>query len=135
MTSLFLAALAAPLALQAAPADPGIPAPDKPATFADLPIGEATAPRCGVAFATLEGWQKSGDPRGADWPSMADSGGREFFVVAMARLMDARALSREDVMRLVEHEVASHSADEGAAIAAMLPACLSLLDVSGIAGG
>ena len=129
MTSLLFAALAAPLALQAAAA-----APAKPASLAELPVTEATAPRCGVAFATLEGWQKSGDPRGSEWPAVAETGGREFFVVAMARLMDAYALDREDVTRLVQTEVARHEADGGAAIKAMLPACLTLLEATNAAG-
>lgn len=125
MTSLFLAAFAAPLALQGAPATPA-----KPATLADLPVTEATAPRCGVAFATLEGWQKSGDLRGQEWPTVGETGGREFFVVAMVRLMDAYSLSREDVSRLVQSEVARHEADGGEAVKAMLPACLTLLEAT-----
>ena len=125
MTSLLLAAFVAPLALQAAPS-----APAKPATLEDLPVTEATAPRCGVAFATLEGWQKSGDPRGEEWPAVAETGGREFFVVAMVRLMDAYSLDREDVTRLVQAEVARHEADSGEALKAMLPACLTLLEAT-----
>ncbi|EAQ28928.1 hypothetical protein NAP1_15053 [Erythrobacter sp. NAP1] len=126
MTLPLLAAIAAPLALQAAPA----PDAAKPATLEDLPVTEATAPRCGVAFATLEGWQKSGDPRGSEWPTMTETGGREFFVVAMVRLMDTYALNREDVTRLVQSEVARHEADGGEAVKAMLPACLTLLDAT-----
>lgn len=128
MASLLIATLLAPLALQAATQEP-LPAP---ATLAELPIAEATFPRCGIAFATLEGWQKSGDPRGRNWPDMATSGGREFFVVAMARLMDARGLTREDIERLVVAEVASHEADNGNAVEAMMPACMALLRSSGL---
>ncbi|MHA7820993.1 MAG: hypothetical protein ACX930_15205 [Erythrobacter sp.] len=130
MTIAFIAAFAAPLALQAATAAPS----DKPATFSDLPVAEATAPRCGIAFASVEGWQEAGDPRGEEWPVIADLGAREFFVVAMARLIDMRGLTREDIMRLVEAEVAAHDADGGAAIVAMMPACLALLETSGIQG-
>lgn len=129
MIAHLIAALAAPIALQAAPAATQEAA--KPATFAQLPVTDATAPRCGVAFATLEGWQKSGDPRGSEWPAMSEVGGREFFVVAMARLMDAHSLDRDDVVRLVQAEVARHDADNGAAVEAMLPACLALLGTSG----
>lgn len=128
MTFSLIAALAAPLALQAAAAAPA----EKPATFSDLPVTEATGPRCGVAFAEVADWQKSGDPRGQAWPDLAAAGAQEFFVVAMARLMDARGLTREDIVRLVQTEVAAHDADNGAAIEAMMPACLMLLESSGI---
>lgn len=125
----FLTALVAPLALQAATVTPA-----KPATLADLPITASTAPRCGIAFAMVDGWQAAGDPRGAAWPNIAEAGGREFFVVAMARLIDSHGLEREDISRLVEAEVARHQADNGEAVAAMMPACLSLLETSGIQG-
>lgn len=130
MTISLIAAFAAPLALQAATAAPA----DKPATFSDLPVTEATAPRCGIAFATVEGWQNTDDPRGNEWPRIASTGAKEFFVVAMARLIDSQGLTREDIMRLVEAEVAAHDADGGAAITAMMPACLALLETSGIQG-
>ena len=52
----------------------------------------------------------------------------------MARLIDAQALEREDVRRLVAAEVERHKADDGAAVAAMMPACLALLESSGIKG-
>ena len=122
-----LALLALPLALQAAPVEATPPAL---ADIADLPIEEATAPRCGLACGFVEGWQESGDPRGENWPDIASSGAREFFVRAMVRLIDAYGLEREDVMRLVQNESKRHEADNGAAIEAMLPACLALLETS-----
>lgn len=129
-----LTALMAPLALQAATTQPHAQAPAKPQSLADVPITESTAPRCGIAFAMVDGWQNAGDPRGNPWPNIANAGGREFFVVAMARLIDSQGLEREDISRLVDFEVARHRADNGEAIAAMMPACLSLLETSGIQG-
>ena len=133
MTVSVLAAIALPLALQGAAAA-AQPAPP-PQSLADLSVIEATAPRCGIAFAVVEGWQGADDPRGRAYPPMASNGGREFFVVAMARLMDARSLTREDVMRMVALELDRHKADDYAAIDAMMPACLALLQSSGIEGG
>lgn len=130
MITTLIAAFAAPLALQAATAAPA----DKPETLSDLPVTQATAPRCGIAFASVEGWQASDDPRGMQWPDIASSGAKEFFVVAMARLIDAHGLTRDDVTRLVQAEIAAHDADGGAAIEAMMPACLALLETSGIQG-
>ncbi len=133
MHTAFLAFIAAPLAMQAAPAptaDAAQGAPPSLNAFSELPIEESTAPRCGIAFATVEGWQNGGDPRGQQYPNIEEAGGREFFVRAMVGLIDKYSLEREDVMRLVEREVEAHEADEGAAIEAMMPACLALLQVS-----
>ena len=129
MSTPFLAAIAASLALQGAASAQSEPL-EKPAQFSDLPVEEATAPRCGVAFGFVEGWQETDDPRGEKWPDIASSGAREFFVRAMVGLIDAYGLEREDVTRLVNNESKRLEADNGAAIEAMLPACLALLETS-----
>ncbi len=145
LTANMIALLLAPLALaQALP--PPAPAPDgattqntgpadapnsdKPASLADLPIQQATAPRCGIAFAIVQGWQDQADPRGEAWPAINQGKGREFFVVAMARLSDDYNLTNEDVTRLTLAEVERLSAQNGQAVSAMMPACLTLLDIS-----
>ena len=128
MTALLSIAALLPLALQGAIA----PATPAPRNLSDLPVIEAAAPRCGIAFAVVEGWQNAGDPRGGAWPVMTATGAREFFVVAMARLMDARGLTREDEMQMVAVEMDRHAADNGVAVASMMPACLVLLEGSGI---
>lgn len=122
--ALYSAALAcaAPAAAQDAPA-PGLPAP----SLDDFPITQTTPLRCGIAFAVVEGWQNAQAEREKSWPAMAEVGGREFFVRAAAQLMDARGLDRDDLTAIVEAEVDSHLADDGAAVDAMMPACLELL--------
>ena len=102
----------------------------KPTSLADLPITQATAPRCGIAFAIVQGWQDQADPRGEEWPAIDQVKGREFFVVAMARLIDDYNLTNEDVTRLTRAEVERLSAQNGEAVIAMMPACLTLLDIS-----
>jgi hypothetical protein len=117
---------AAALALQAAPDAP--PAAQRPAINLDeLPVAQATAARCAIAFATISRWQKSGEARGSAYPDMETTGGREFFVQAMAQLMDAAELTREDILTLASREVEANSTPEGEArLAAMMPACLML---------
>lgn len=132
MTLSLIAALTAPFALQAAtPA----PEPAKPSTFADLSIEEATAPRCGVAFAIVQGWQGAGDVRGGAWPDMQEAGAREFFLSAMVRLIDSYSLERSDVVQLVQAERARHQATDFASVEAMMPGCLILLGSAAPQGG
>ncbi|MEM7779289.1 MAG: hypothetical protein AAF697_02735 [Pseudomonadota bacterium] len=123
MTMPLLASFVAPLvALQTAPATAA-----KPSSLAEVPVEQATAPRCGIAFAIVQGWQAVGDPRGEEWPAMEATDGREFFVQAMARLIDLYSLDQADVQRLVQVELTRHEADDGEAIQSMMPACLALL--------
>lgn len=128
--------LAALLALQAAapdvapaPADPAAPAVSLDA----LPLEQAATARCAIAFATVSRWQKSGDARGSAYPDMETSGGREFFVQAMAKLMDDAGLTREDVMTLSFEEVERNETAEGTErVAAMMPACVLMKSAAGL---
>ena len=139
MTLNLLSALAATLLLQAAPdaaatavttgasTEPAITA------FDQLPIEEAAAPRCAIAFATVGRWQRASDPRGADFPDMENDGGREFFVRTMANLMDGRGLSRSEVAGMLTNEAEALDNDEGAErVAAMMPACLLMKQAAGL---
>lgn len=133
MTLLPLMAFAAMIALQPAPGNDGTAgdsAAAAPVSFDEIPITQATAPRCGVAFAVAQGLQDAGDERASDWPDLKAAGGQEFFVRAMANLMDARALDRPAVVTLVEAEVARHRADDYAQLSQMMPGCLLLLEAS-----
>ena len=123
---------AAALALQAAPDAP--PAAQRPAINLDeLPVAQATAARCAIAFATISRWQKSGEERGSAYPDMETTGGREFFVQAMAQLMDAAELTREDILTLASRQVEANSTPEGEArLTAMMPACLMLKSAAGL---
>lgn len=134
MTTSLIAALALPFALQATAQATG-QAPETPTTFADLSVEEATAPRCGMAFAIVQGWQEAGDERGNAWPGMKEADAREFFLRAMVRLIDRYSLERSDVTRLVNAEKARHQRDNFTSVEAMMPACLILLDASSTQGG
>ena len=126
------------LALQSAPA--GAPPagsteaePTPIASLDELPIEQATAPRCAIAFALVSRWQKSGDPRGAGYADLEADGGREFFVQAMAVLMDATGMTREQVSTLTFYEVGQLDNPDGEQrLAAMMPACLLLKQSAGL---
>lgn len=108
-------------------------ATDQPPSLDALPIEQAAAARCAIAFAAVSRWQKSGDARGQAYPDIEADGGREFFVRTMARLMDDAGLTRDDVMALAFREVESNENAEGEArIAAMMPACQMMKSAAGL---
>lgn len=122
-----------PFALLAQPL-PDAPAKPSPISSLDeLPIEQATAPRCGLVFALVSRWQKSGDERGSAWPDMESEGGREFFVRAMADLMDTTGMNRDQVSALIYAEMAELGTPEGEGrIKAMMPACMALKQSAGL---
>ncbi len=126
MHTLLLASLAPALLAQAATNPPPL------TDLSQLPITEATAPRCAIVFALVGQWQKAGEERGRTWPDMETNGGREFFVQAMAQLMDARALDREALLGLVARESERLQGEGDARIAAMMPSCLSIKQAAGL---
>ena len=130
MTLSNISALILPLALQTAEA-----ASNKPVSLAEISVEEATAPRCGMAFGIVQGWQEAGDKRGTAFPSMKQANAREFFLRAMVRLIDRYNLERSDVVRLVEAETLRYESDNFASVKAMMPACLILLDAAFPKGG
>lgn len=137
MPNILLASLIAPLALQGAPAAPAETevSGDGPriTSISQLPIEQAAAPRCGLAFAVVGRWQNMGDPRGAEYESMETGGGREFFVRTLAKLMDDLELSREEISAMVMRDANALAAEgDGEQVAAMMPACLMLKDASGL---
>ena len=129
--------LAAALALQAAPAtapssgDPS--APQSAITLDQLPIAQAAAARCAIAFATVSRWQKAGDPRGSAYPDVETGAGREFFVQVMAKLMDEAGLTRDNVVALAFDGVEDHDKPDGAErVAALMPACQTMKSAAGL---
>lgn len=128
--------LAAALALQGAPAPAAptpVPPPAETITLDDLPIDQAAAARCAIAYATLGRWQATGDARGRGFADVASGGGREFFVQVMARLMDDAGLTRAHVQSLAARGFAENDTPEGAQrIKAMLPACELMKSAAGL---
>jgi hypothetical protein len=85
--------------------------------------------RCAAAFAVVSNRQTNGDRGAQQWPVLGTRG-REFFVRAMAQLMDTSGLDRDGITALVSTEtktmVAKGEVDQ------VMPTCLSMLEASGI---
>ena len=128
MLSLFLAAAL----VQTAP-DTVFPAPAPVETEpVDLPIAQQTALRCAVAIALATERQRLDKAQDQNWPDLlANQRGREFFVRSFAKLMDDTGLSRED-LALRGHKEAEQLASEDDRLDAIMPACLLMLDASGL---
>ena len=102
--------------------------PSEPVIALDqLPLETSTAPRCALAFAQVGRWQREGDARGDPYADVEQGGGLEFFVRAMAQLMDDAGLTRGELVMLVGREMEALAGPGAEArIAAMMPACTLL---------
>lgn len=125
-------AVIAAIALQSAAADPA-PDASEPTTLDAFSVESSTAPRCGIAFAVVSRWQKSGWPRADEYPDMDKEGGREFFVQAMNDLMERESLSEAQLATVVGNEVERLDSPEGVErIDALMPECLRLKQAAGL---
>ena len=115
---LLLAALAALLPLAGA-------AQEAP----QLSLEQKTLVRCSAAFALAANLQESGDKSVREIPELR-ARGQEYFVRAMATLMDQTGLGREAVAALLKAEVGALA--EGDALAKAMPPCLVSLETSGL---
>jgi hypothetical protein len=110
--------LAAALALQAAPAAPP-----------NLSQEDRALLRCSAAFALVAEGQAKGNAAAKKWPPV-EVRGREFFVRALARLMDATGLDRGGISQLVGAE--AQAIWDNGEVEKVMPACLVMLDASGV---
>lgn len=120
LASVLIAAQPAPQS--APPVAPIAPVPE-------LSQDSRTALRCSAAFALVSFNQAAGDPAAARWPDV-DERGREFFVRALARLMDETGIDREGAAELARRE-AQHLL-EAQEVDKVMPSCLAMLDASGL---
>lgn len=127
MTALISATLL--FALQSA----GTPAPAETPLPA-LSLEQQSGLRCAAAFALVAQAQaqaqSTGDATALAYPALGERG-REFFVRTAARLIDDTGLDRDDVARLLSAE-AGRLAQEQGALDRTMPACLMLLEASGL---
>ena len=94
---------------------------------APLTLPQATALKCSAAFALGAAAQGRGE--GREWPALAERG-REFMVQSSARIMDETGRSRDAVA--LELTAQAKALTAPGALAAAMPACLLLLDASGL---
>ena len=112
------ALLSAALALQAAPAEPV------------LTQEQRAVVRCSSALAILVEGQANGNPAAKKWPPLDETRAREFFVRALAQVMEQTGLDRAGINRLANRE-AQDLWDKGD-IEKVLPSCLAMLEASGL---
>jgi hypothetical protein len=94
-----------------------------------LSLEQQAALRCSAAFAVMARHQAQGSSFALQYPALAERG-REFFVLTAAKLMDDTALSREVLSEHLAREAARFQ--DRAMLEAQMPACLLLLDASGL---
>jgi len=83
--------------------------------------------RCSAAFALVAERQERREPRALAFPPLRERG-REFFVRAMAKLMDEARLDRARVTEALTREAVAMRV--GSAADDVMPACLAALDAS-----
>lgn len=105
------------------------PSPQTPVETVRLTQENKAAIRCSAAFAMVAHGQSTGNAAAQKWPDLGTRG-REFFVVALAQLMDDTGLDRAGVTQLMTAE-AQRLWDSGE-IDQVMPACLLMLEASGV---
>jgi len=120
--SMLTTLLAAALALQSSP---GAAAPEP----APLSQENRALLRCAAAFALVANAQGNGDRVAQQWPALG-ARGREFFVRAMAQVMDASGLDRAGIAQLAGKEAEALKAS--GEIGKVMPSCLLMLEAAGI---
>lgn len=119
-TALLAPVLVAALALQAAPA-PVAPDP------APLSQENRALVRCAAAFALVAQGQVAGDPPAKAWPDLSVRG-REFFVRAMAQLMDETGRDRAGIAALANAE--AQALTTSGDLHKVMPSCLLMLEAA-----
>jgi hypothetical protein len=114
---MFTSIIAAALALQPAATPPALSQEDRALL------------RCAAAFAVVSNRQASGDTAAREWPALGTRG-REFFVRAMAQLMDTSGFDRDGITALVSSEAKAMVAK--GEVDRIMPTCLTMLEASGV---
>ena len=123
------------LAAQSAPqpAPQPAPPPEPAAEPAPLSLESRTALRCSAAFAIVADGQARGNKDALVWPALGERG-REFFVRTSARVMDDTGMDRAAVANELQTQAQElwESGGLGGKIGQVMPACLLLLEASGV---
>ncbi len=120
---------AALLLAQAGPGAALTPIADEVSSAADLSSENRAIVRCSAAFSLIAYGQESGNADAQKWPAMSERG-REFFVRALAGLMDETGLNRDGVSELVANE--AQALINNGNLNDVMPACLLMLETSGV---
>lgn len=115
------------LALATAPIPVATEAPAPVAV--PLSLEDRTLLRCSAAFAIVAHGQSNGDEGALAWPQLGTRA-REFFVRALAQLIDRTGLDRDGVAQLAKDEAIG--LQERGEVDQVMPACLVMLESSGV---
>lgn len=96
---------------------------------ASLSLENRTLLRCAAAFALLSRAQEAGEEASQKWPELGDRG-REFFVRALAQVMDQSAMGREEISQATGDE--AQKIQQTGELDKIMPACLLMLENSGV---
>jgi hypothetical protein len=104
------------------------PSAENAAAPAKITQEDRAALRCSAAFAIVGARTGQADSE-KQWPQISERG-REFFVVALAGIMDERGLDRA----MIEREVRSEAAKlvQSGEVDKVMPACLLMLQAAGL---
>jgi hypothetical protein len=106
-----------------------VPLAAQVATPAPLTLEQRTMVHCSAAFALVANRQQGGEQEALAFPALADRG-REYFVRAMASLIDSAGLDRTAVAALLDAE--ARNLAESKALYKAMPGCLLALEASGL---
>lgn len=96
---------------------------------APLTLQQQTTVRCAAAFALVAEGQANGNDAALKHPELGTRG-KEFFVRALAQLMDETGMDRAAISALMSAESQRLWDEDG--VDEVMPGCLLLLDASGI---
>lgn len=94
-----------------------------------LTLEQRTMVHCSATFALVANRQQAGEAEALAFADVSERG-REYFVRAMASLMDSAGLDRAAVASLLDSEARSLADSE--ALYRAMPACLLALEASGL---
>jgi hypothetical protein len=114
-------------ALALAVATPAVAQQARPAP--QLTGDQRTLLHCAATFALVSGRQHAKDPQALAFPDVTERG-REYFIEAMAQLMDDTGLDHDAIKALVTQEAAG--LQDSAVLYKQMPACLASLQASGL---
>ena len=109
-------------------ATPVSDAPDV-STTPDISLEDRSLLRCAAAFALITRAQETGDEAALKWPQL-DQQGQEFFVRALAQVMDQTGMDRTAIARITEAE--AKDIHQSGNLDKIMPACLVMLQSSGL---
>ena len=116
------------LLLTVAVATSPLPASYSDTDEASLSLENKSLLRCAAAFALVARSQEAGEESSHKWPELGERG-REFFVRALAQVMDETGYDREGITRAAGAQ--AREIQQSGDLDKIMPVCLVMLENSG----